>query len=914
MSYLGRTRCATLFSFACLLTLSSCDCRGQSYFVLAAIGHETRNLEFTDDVPRGSVLDPSGARIPHAIVTIRSTTRDAKSIEVTADSEGYFSVPLALGNYVFSASAPGFAAATTTMSVTESTRRITLSLAIATRSEQVAVPIDASQSTAASDNASAIVFAGADLNILSGDDATFQKEIAALAGVSGQSAEIFVNGFAGRMPPRQTIREVRINSNPYSAAFDRIGIGRAEIFTKPGGDELHGLLQVSGNASAMNGQNPYTGVEPPSSAVDYAGNLNGPLGTKTSFFLAGEDNIQDFNSLVNAYTLGAMPRPVSESVASPLHHLDWDARFDRQFTANNTLTARYQFDQSSAIGGGLTGQVLPEASYNNGITTQTLQLLDSEVVSTTLEIESRVQYVRTRLTQNAVSGTPSILIEGVTTDGGNAQQSLRDNQDALEFNETLAVDRGPHLLHFGARYRLGRDANLSTANYNGTYIYPSLAAYQQNAPTQFSYTSGKPNAVVFAGDLAAFAEDEWRLAKHFTMDLGFRLESQSAIPDHIDPAPRVGFAWALFIKKKQLFRLRGGAGFFYDRFALNNLLTTVRQNGISQQTFILNSNTVGSATAVPPTTYTLAPGFKAESAFIGGLGLDRTLGRRGRLAVVYYYIGGAHQSLSRNVNAPDPGTGIRPFGTPQNIYQFTSNGNEKVHTLRASFTLQAARWLSLWGDGTLQNNRANTAGATSFPSNGYDLRQDYGRASAASKVLFTGATAVLPWKLNADFFVDAQSGLPFDITTGTDLNGDGIYNDRPAFATNPTVNSVLYKTRFGTFDANPQAQEAIIPKNYGNSPGFYFVQLTARRSFPVGPRAASPMIPPGVKGPSLLPERKWAIGFAVEAANLLNTNNPAPPVGTLNSPYFGKSIALNNPFGANPAANRVVTLRTSFTF
>jgi hypothetical protein len=914
MFYLGRACCAVLLTFACLLTLSSRDCHGQSYLVLAALEGEARNREVVDDLLRGSVLDPSGARIPHAIVTIRSAGQDAKTFEVMADSEGYFSVRLGLGDYIFSAAAPGFSSATTTVSFSASTRQVTLSLAIAPLSEQVAVPIDASQSTAAGDNASAIVFAGADLNILSGDDATFQKEIAALAGVSGQSAEFFVNGFAGRMPPRQTIREIRINSNPYSAAFDRIGLGRAEIFTRPGGDELHGMLQVSGNASAMNGQNPYTGAEPPSSAVDYIGNLNGPLSTKTSFFLAGEDNSQDFNSLVNVYTLGAAPRPISQAVASPLHHLNWDARIDRQFTANNTATGRYQFDQTSAIEGGLTGQVLPEASYNNGTTTQTLQLLDSETVSTTLQIESRLQYVRTRLTQNAVSAAPAILIEGVTTGGGNSQQSLRDNQDAFEFNESLAVDRGPHLLHFGARYRLNRDANLSTSNYNGAYIYPTLAAYQQSTPTQFSYTAGKPNASIFAGDLAAFAEDEWRLAKHFTLDLGLRLESQSAIPDHIDPAPRVGFAWALFARKKQLFRVRGGAGFFYDRFALSNLLTTVRQNGISQQTFILNSNTSGLTTAVPPTTYMLASGFKTEVAFIGGLGVDRTLGRRGRLAVVYYYIGGAHQWLSQNINAPQPGTANRPFNTQQNIYQFTSNGNEKVHTLRGSFTLQAARWLSLWGEGTVQNNRANTAGATSFPSNEYDLRQDYGRAAAASKVLFTGASAALPWKIGADLFIDAQSGLPFDITTGTDLNGDGIYNDRPAFATNPTTNSVLYKTRFGTFDANPQAREAIIPKNFGNSPNFYFVQLTARRSFPVGPRAASPLIPPGLKGPSPLPERKWAIGFAAEAANLLNTNNASSPVGVLDSPYFGKSISLNNPFGANPAANRTVTLRMSFAF
>ena len=58
-------------------------------------------------------------------------------------------------------------------------------------------------------------------------------------------------------------------------------------------------------------------------------------------------------------------------------------------------------------------------------------------------------------------------MEGGFNGGGNTSQSQHDNQDHIEFQQLLSIDRGAHYLRFGARYRLERDANLSTANYNG---------------------------------------------------------------------------------------------------------------------------------------------------------------------------------------------------------------------------------------------------------------------------------------------------------------------------------------------------------------------------------------------------------------------------------------------------------------
>ena len=42
------------------------------------------------------------------------------------------------------------------------------------------------------------------------------------------------------LPPKSSIREIRINQNPFSAQYDKLGYGRIEIFTKPGTDQYHG--------------------------------------------------------------------------------------------------------------------------------------------------------------------------------------------------------------------------------------------------------------------------------------------------------------------------------------------------------------------------------------------------------------------------------------------------------------------------------------------------------------------------------------------------------------------------------------------------------------------------------------------------------------------------------------------------
>src|SRR5207302_7961586 len=116
-------------------------------------------------------------------------------------------------------------------------------LEIAVVKEQVRVSDTATLDTEPTNNASAITLKDSSLESLSDDPEDLTEDLSALAGPSAgpDGGEIYVDGFSGgKLPPKSSIREIRLNQNPFSAEYDRIGFGRVEILTKPGTAEFHG--------------------------------------------------------------------------------------------------------------------------------------------------------------------------------------------------------------------------------------------------------------------------------------------------------------------------------------------------------------------------------------------------------------------------------------------------------------------------------------------------------------------------------------------------------------------------------------------------------------------------------------------------------------------------------------------------
>ena len=851
--------------------------------------------------------------------------------------------------------------------------RLPVRLSVAGRAERIDVEPQRGLSTDPNENGGAMVITGDQLRQLSNDPATLQQQINALAGPGlGNNRQVLVNGFSnGQLPPKASIRSIRVNENPFSAYYDTQGFGRVEIDTKPGTDKLHGGLNFAGSDKAFNAQNPYDfdGPDPPYYQFQTDGNLTGPINRKTAYFAAGSLQQLANNAIVNADVLDAnlAESAVSEALPAPQLTETYSLRVDEQFSPKNFGFVREEWSQTHITNSGIVPLVLPSAAYTANTLADTVQASDTQVLGAHAINQTRFQYLRTRISQRPDSTAPTLNVQGSFLGGGSLTQLLHDNQDRYELQDTFDFDRGSHAVRAGFRFRELRDADNARANFNGEYTFDSLAAYQitqrgiaagltgaqiralGGGASQFNLAAGQSQARLLDDDAGIFAEDDWKVARNITVSYGFRFESQSAIPDHVNPAPRLGVSWAPHHGKgaAPLVVLRAGYGIFYDRFPATNLLQAVRQNGRTETAyFVGNPDTYpaipspASLTVTEPTVFRVSPTLRTSYNQIASLSADRYLGSRGSVSATVLFAHGAHEYLTRNINAPLPGTvnpadpasGVRPLGTSENIYQYSSDSNENDEVVTLNARLQATRRLSLISVYNYQHQVNETAGTASFPSNQYDLRQDYARENgipAQTEQLFL--IYDLPRNFGAVLFFTAHSGTPFDITTGTDNNGDTIFNDRPAFATDLTRPSVV-KTAFGAFDTDPIAGQGTIPRNYGDSPGLAWLDLQLYRDFHVGPRAKAAA--DGKAGAAAVrPDRLWDLKFQVEAQNLLNHNNPGVPVGVLApqpcpatavgtppasglcaSSTFGHSLSLASDFSPLTASNRTILLQSFFTF
>jgi hypothetical protein len=310
--------------------------------------------------------------------------------------------------------------------------------------------------------------------------------------------------------------------------------------------------------------------------------------------------------------------------------------------------------------------------------------------------------------------------------------------------------------------------------------------------------------------------------------------------------------------------------------------------------------------------------------------------------------------LSHNINAPLPGTTTRPLGGNGNVYEYFSEGVFKQDQIITNANIRMGTKVSLNSFYMLSWASGNGSGANSFPVNQYSLANEYGRtAFDVRQRFFIGGNISAPFGVRFNPFVTASSGAPFNFTTGTDLNGDSIINDRPAFATTSACDGrIIVCSRWGTFNTLPQPGQRIVPVNYGTGPGQFTINMRISKTIGFGPslnaeanrgnrgggdhgpggggprgEAHGPgggpgggMVRMGGGGPFGGPGgtgKRYNLTFSVNANNLLNHVNPSVPVGNLSSPLFGTSNSLGG-FGGfgggGSAANRRVTLQAQFSF
>src|SRR5215216_3977380 len=308
---------------------------------------------------RGQVLDELGGAIVGASVTVIDGKGVEKSV-VTNDAGNYTVNGLAPGKYTVRVTNAGFAINETAdvEVVAGKAQQFDITLKVAIEEQKVTVAADNRElSTEPENNAGAVVLKGDDIEALPDDPDDLAAALQALAGPSAgpNGGQIFVDGFTGgRLPPRASIREVRINSNPFSAEYDRLGFGRIEILTRPGTDRYRGQVSFNFNDDALNSRNPFADSRPPIQTRQYGGNFGGPLlKRKASCFVDFEKRDVNDETLIVGQVLDANNNIVGfrETAPIPSRRTSFSPRVDYQLNANNTLVARYNYTKNTRITG-----------------------------------------------------------------------------------------------------------------------------------------------------------------------------------------------------------------------------------------------------------------------------------------------------------------------------------------------------------------------------------------------------------------------------------------------------------------------------------------------------------------------------------------------------------------------------------
>jgi len=888
----------------------------------------------------GVVSDPTGAVVRGAQVSlVRQSDEQVISTGVSG-LYGMYRLDAAKGVYRVKVSAPGFAPFESDPveipKETSSSRvRVNVLLQLAAVVADVNVP-DAADAAA---NGRDLVLKGRTVQQLPLDPTALKEVLAGLAGSS--SAQILVDGFSGgKLPSRNSIREIRINENPYSADNDTdTARGVVQVLTQPGGNQLHGYAYVYGDDSQLNAPNPFASEQPPYYADGAGAELTGSIGPRTNAYVTIEDLQERTNAAIDALTLntGLLTAPAVYTAPNPRTTVDAAARLDAKLSGDNTLITRYSLRHVTQSNQDVGQLVLASQGLDEESFTHTLQLSDTSVISSNLVAETRLQYIRTRLEKTPASTASAAVVEGAFIGGGSPKGSLEDHQDAVELQSTVSIAASRHFLKLGGRLRTAREANLSRSNFNGQLIFSSLNAYAATlaglaagqsttqiainggGASQYIFAQGDPNAKVLVADGALFVDDSWKLRQNLKVSYGLRFETQNFIGDHADWAPRAGFAWGLGGQHgtgAPKYMVRGGAGVFYQRFGTDHALDVTRFDGTRMEQYVqespqlclsgvlmvanCGSAAIGPLSAVGGTVYRVNPGYQSPYILEASAGVERQLGARTTVRANYLHARGLHMAYIENANAPLPGTysivnpasGTRPEGSSLNVYQYDSEGVWRRRQLTSSAMVRGTRY-AVTASYMLQFNDSDTESNGLFPLNRLDKRLDYGRSSLDQRHVGTlNANLDLPYGISSWAYMRAASGAPYNLIVGQDLNGDTQFNDRPAFATDLSRASVV-RTALGAFDTMPLPNQRIVPRNFGQGPGSLTLNIETGKQFGFGPRVGGAAGRPA--------ERKFSAELQVLALNVLNHPNLTQPIAVVDSPLFGRSVGLTGGGSLSPS-------------
>jgi hypothetical protein len=705
-----------------------------------------------------------------------------------------------------------------------------------------------------------------------------------LKAMAPPGSTIRVDGFSGgRLPPKSQIRSIRLPRMDMFAAQNHGGMQGMmfiDIMTMPGNGPLRGNVDLHFMDDGFNARNAFTSTKPEEQLRQGGWGVSGTIRpNKTSFSINGSATSQ--YSSPNLLAVLPDGTTTTDVLRQPRDGYTVNGRIDHALTKDHAMRASVDFDTSTSSNLGVGGYNLFDRAFETGATTTTLRLSENGPLGRRGFTESRMQLRWTDADTRSAVEAPTIRVQDAFTSGG-AQQ--RGGRQSFEFELASDLDhvKGAHSWRTGVLLEGGRYTSDDTSNYLGTYTFASLADYHAGRPSNYTRRIGDPSISYSSLQAGLYLQDDWRISRGLLLSGGVRVGLQNHVGDRANVSPRVSAAWSPF--RSGNLTLRASYGYFYDWITTDLYKQTLLVDGFRQREVNIRWPSYPEAgadgAALPTNRYLWADGLALPMAHRMTVGVERALSKNQRLTANYSRTWG--QGLLRGRNQNTPVNGLRPDPAFANIVELVSDAESRSQSFGVFYSVVRMDWkrtfLALNYNWTKADT--NTTGAFALPANGENLETEWGPSAGDIRHRLGASFSSSPLRnVSLGINLRAQSGTPYNITTGFDDNGDGLFNDRPAGIARNAARGVWqvdlggrisYAIGFGT----PKAQ---------TGSGGQQVAIT------MGGGGLAPGFGGGAN------DKRFRLEFYASGQNLLNRVNYTAYSFVQSSPFYGRAIAAAQP-------------------
>ena len=680
-------------------------------------------------------------------------------------------------------------------------------------------------------------------------------------------AEIEGAGVGGAQTER--IQQIRIVNNLFNAETASSGTRgpngggeRTEVIQRGGTGAYHGNFIAMFQNEMLNARNPVADNKPPYYERTINANFSGPLlENRLTIDLTYDDNRQENVGTVKAETPDG---PFSLGITRPNVNRFFEGRGILQLWELHSMHFGFRYGMDTQENQGIGDFTLPERGSNSEGSNYDFDVRQISELSGRTIHETRFAWRKERDQTHPITGGVAFNVLDAFN-GGGAQSRLETDVRTYELGNLLyhVGDRLTLRAGFTGSYR--SEHLIRENNFIGEFTFSDLDNYRTGTPLQFRVTRGDPELDWSQFRAGLFVQNDLRLTNRFTLFLGMRYEAQTDLPDNHNFDPRLGFAYAVGTSTV----IRGGMGVFHSRLGYPDVRTLLRLDGTRQFDVQVDNPSFpdpfvsGDVTINPPSSRRLASAELGTPYYMStAVSLEQSLPANLFVTVGFNHNRGIRLLRSRNLNAPLPDTGERPFPDQGQIFELGSEG----YGVHKNFTIDLRQRFSIFtvtssyrrGSSHNDDSIGGAAGTEGIgfkiPANSYDRLGDWGPSGFLLRHQFSaGINSRLPFDVYVNTAIAANSGSFYTITTGKDDNSDGVFNDRPSGVT----------------------------KNSENGPHFFNVSFNVSKAFEFGRTGGAS------SGPQM--------NVFANINNAFNLTHLGRPSGVLTSPFFGRSFNAQQP-------------------